>query len=346
MKSIRIIILFVALAGVLVGCTSPKYGKELVCEVKGGWGQALQFFTYKTYTAPDLGRFGGGELVTGGVYFDGGLFFWRSGWLMKDYAFGSVGFRQQVAKQGCLQSTIRGNVVVWLPYSGPSGPDMSQMAVSEGLWSEFSRHEIPSREGPPYLSDRDGNLLTLLNWRPAGATLEDGKIRIREETPLADVFYDEKGFTTGKFGIYVDWEERPCEGCDPVVWRNVESMDLGKNWKVIDWGLIDEIRLPSEAELPLKGKEYYYDVEKKKVLLLPPDRLFSLGVKHKYLHFFGNDPKAVVVTTNCPEKGQPVSRDQGTLICSDPRSLDPDFVKREGYKPEWTALDIPKDRVR
>lgn len=341
----RTVIILILLAGLLAGCTSPKFNKELVCEVEGDWGQALQFITYKTYTFPDMGRFGGGKHLTAGVYFNGGLFFWRSKWLMDEYAFGPWGFEQQVAKQGCTQSTISDNVVVWLPYASQSGPNMSEIVVSEGLWSRFHRYEIPSREGPPYLSDGVGKLLNLPNWRPAGARVENGVLRIREETPLSDVFFDERGFMTREFGIYVDWEDRPCEGCDPVLWRTVESMDLGKSWKVVDWGAIDDARLPPEAELPLKGGEYYYDVEVEKVLPLPPGAKLSLGYKHRYLHYFGNDPTTFITTTKCPEKGQPVSREKGTLICSDPRSIDRYFVGREGYKPEWTAFDFPKDKI-
>jgi hypothetical protein len=341
----RIVITLILIAGLLAGCSSPKFNKKLVCEVKGDWGQALQFITYKTYTFPDMGRFGGGKLHTAGVYFDGGLFFWRSKWLMGEYAFGPLGFEQQVAKQGCMQSTIRDNVVVWLPYASLSGLNMSQIVVSEGLWSRFQRYEIPSREGPPYLTDSEENLLTLLNWRPSDSIIENGVLKIREETPLSEAFFDEKGFMSRKFGIYVDWEDRPCEGCEPVLWRTVESVDLGKTWKVVDWGVIDESRLPPEAELPLKGGEYYYDVEMEKVQLLPPNAKLSLGIKHVYLHFFGNDPAAVVTTINCPEKGQPVTKEKGTLICADPRSIDRKFVGREGYKSEWTSIVFPKDKI-
>ncbi|MCU7842128.1 MAG: hypothetical protein KZQ94_22500 [Candidatus Thiodiazotropha sp. (ex Troendleina suluensis)] len=81
----------------MAGCTSPKFSKELVCEVEGDWGQALQFITYKTQTFPDLGRFGGGRILTAGVYFDGGVFFWRSKWLMDGYAFAS----DRVYAAGC-----------------------------------------------------------------------------------------------------------------------------------------------------------------------------------------------------------------------------------------------------
>ncbi|MCM8857931.1 MAG: hypothetical protein LC541_06385 [Candidatus Thiodiazotropha sp.] len=341
----RTVIVLILLAVQIAGCTSPKFNKKLACEVEGDWGQALQFITYKTYTFPDMGRFGGGKLHTAGVYFDGGLFFWRSKWLMAEYAFGPLGFEQQVAKQGCIQSTIRDNVVVWLPYASPSGPHMSQIVVGEGPWSRFHRYKIPSREGPPYLSNGEGNLLTLPNWRPAGANLENGVFRIREETPLTEMFNDNKGkFLARKHIIYSNWQERPCEGCEPVLWRNIESTDLGKTWKVVDWGVIDVSRLPPEAELPLKGGEYYYDVEMEKVLPLPPDVLLSLGFKHKHLKLFGSG--MLITTSNCPEKGQSVSREKGTLICSDPRSIDRNFVKREGYKPEWTALDFPKDRIK
>ncbi|MCM8857763.1 MAG: hypothetical protein LC539_18890, partial [Candidatus Thiodiazotropha sp.] len=312
----RTVIASILLAVLLAGCTSPKFGKELVCEVNGDWGQALQFITYKTQTFPDLGRFGGGRILTAGVYFDGGVFFWRSKWLMDGYAFGPIGFTQQVAKQGCMQSTIQDGIVVWLPYSSPGGPNMSQIVVSEGPWSGFHRYVIPSREGPPYLSDGEGNLLTLLNWRPADASMAEGILKIREETPLVDVFFDEKGSMTKEFGIYVDWQERPCEGCETILWRTVESTDLGMTWKVTDWGIIDEARLPPEAELPLKGGEYYYDVELEKVLPLPPDAPLSLGIKHKYISHSTGWPK------NCPEKDQPVSREKGTLICSDPRGID------------------------
>ncbi|MCU7842129.1 MAG: hypothetical protein KZQ94_22505 [Candidatus Thiodiazotropha sp. (ex Troendleina suluensis)] len=222
---------------------------------------------------------------------------------------------------------------------------MSQIVVSEGPWSGFHRYVIPSREGPPYLSDGEGNLLTLLNWRPAGASMAEGVLKIREETPLVDVFFDEKGSMTKEFGIYVDWQERPCEGCEKILWRTVESTDLGMTWKVTDWGIIDEARLPPEAELPLKGSDYYYDVEIEKILPLSPDAPLSLGYKHRYLDFFSKNNRSIA-TTNCPEKGQPVSREKGTLICTDSRSIDRYFVGREGYKPEWTALDFSKDQIK
>ncbi|MCM8857764.1 MAG: hypothetical protein LC541_06360 [Candidatus Thiodiazotropha sp.] len=342
----RVILTTLLAAGLLAGCTSPKFNKELVCEVEGDWGQALKFITYKTYTFPDMGRFGGGKHLTAGVYFDGGLFFWRSKWLMDDFVFGPLGFEQQVAKQGCTQSTISDNVVVWLPYASQGGPNMSQIVVSEGPWSGFHRYVIPSREGPPYLSDGEGNLLTLLNWRPADASLKKGILRIRQETPSAKMFIDSNGkFLARKHVIYSGWQDRPCEGCDPILWRTVESTDLGLTWKVADWGIIDEARLPPEAELPLKGSEYYYDVEIEKILPLPPDTPLSLGYKHRYLDFFSKNNRSIT-TAKCPEKGQPVSREKGTLICTDSRSIDRYFVGREGYKPEWTALDFSKDHIK
>lgn len=336
--------LLIILVALLSGCTSPKFNKELVCEVEGGWGQTLQFITYDTYTFPDLARLGGGRSSTGGVYFDGGIYFWRSKWLMEDYAFGSSEFKQQVARQGCKQSKMSGNLLLWMPYSSPSGPSISHIVVGNESGSDFVRREIPSREGPPYLTNGDGDLLNLINWRPAGATLEQGKIVIKEETPLADVFFDKNGFMTKYFDMYLRWLAGTCDGCAPVLWRTIESADMGMTWRVTDWGVIDESKLPAEAVLPLKGGEYYYDVKLEKVLLLPPNAAISLGIKHKHLGFFGNE--TMVVAKNCPEKGQPVSREEGNLICSDPRSRDTDYVKREGGKEKWTAIDFSTGKIK
>ncbi|MES9926127.1 MAG: hypothetical protein ABW152_18785 [Candidatus Thiodiazotropha endolucinida] len=112
----RTVIILILLAGLLAGCTSPKFNKELVCEVEGDWGQALQFITYETQSFPDLGRFGGGRNLSADVYFEGGLFFWRSRWLMKEFTLGQLKFEQVTAAQGCKQSLIQDSTVVLLPY--------------------------------------------------------------------------------------------------------------------------------------------------------------------------------------------------------------------------------------
>ncbi|MES9926128.1 MAG: hypothetical protein ABW152_18790 [Candidatus Thiodiazotropha endolucinida] len=102
--------------------------------------------------------------------------------------------------------------------------------------------------------------------------------------------------------------------------------------------MIDEARLPPDAELPLKGREYYYDLEIEKVLPLPPGTRVSLGRNHKFMDIIDG---RVVMAWQCPEKGQTVSREKGTLICSDPRSKDQRFVEKEGRKSEWTSLNFP-----
>ncbi|MEL0585307.1 MAG: hypothetical protein AAES65_10580 [Candidatus Thiodiazotropha sp. (ex. Lucinoma kazani)] len=323
----------------MAGCTSPKFNKELICEVEGDWGQALQFITYKNYTFPDLGRFGGGKHLTAGVYLDGGLFFWRSQWLMKEFTLGQLKFEQVTAAQGCKQSLIQDGTVVLLPYPTRGGIDIDHFVVSDDLWSRFKGRTLQIRGGPPFLSDKEGNLLIVRNWRPVGTTLSDHVLQVREEAPLVKPF-EENGTSKriSRMGMYYNGYTDICAGCETILWRTVKSRDLGMTWKVTDWGIIDEARLPPEAELPLKGSEYYYDVDMEKVLPLAPGTRLSLGMDHKFMDIIDG---RVVMAWQCPEKGQPVSREKGTLICSDPRSIGQQFVEKEGRKLEWTVLSFP-----
>ena len=278
----------------------------------------IRFYNYKEHQ-PRIGRLGGNFLGSG-IYLDAGRHSGiRSRWLLSG-GLGRGPTQKRLVNNMLKYSKVRGRTIVLYPWP-VSGAPYDKLLISTNGGGQFVARKIDNINSPPFLTDAKNKMLNANIWIPMSLEMHSQRIVLKQKSALK-----------AKFGQYMSpaylnktasyYKGQNCDGCEAVLWRQIESNDFGKTWQLTRWGIVDKSRIPKNAVLPLKVKHYFYNLKTKKVEKRKQGQLYSLGRKHQYF-----DPRTGWIEP-CPIKGQPVSANDTTAMCTDPKSIQIDYVKR------------------
>jgi len=245
----------------LISCNGAKYSEKVICEVKSD-DLILKMIEYKrkSYNIP-IGRVSSPDETFGSVYLEYPNNKWRNRRLFEKRYDGFEGR----AKELCESSSVKDGIIVVHPAPRHfvleyriDALDRNGAIISADGGSSFELIFFPEK-GYPYLLDSKGKSLVYPSWITRDISAESARVKLTQVTFMTAPFYDSSGEKLIRKDL-MEWlalRGKNCDECGPALFRDVESIDGGKTWKITNYGVLRPDLIPKDAQ-PLLAKNVYW----------------------------------------------------------------------------------------